>query len=91
MSATKRPELNQRHYRDVLNAIAGQADVLSKMAFQCAERLESHDEAMTLFGLSNLADHIGALADEASGGIFRGGILEWEVGGPCFDSKEGTS
>jgi len=91
MSANNRPALNARQYRRVLKSIAADADVIARLAMQSAERLSETDEDMLLFGLAGLARQIGALADEASGGQIRGGILEWQCGYPFFESNGGAS
>ena len=91
MNAAKYPRLNDRQYRRVLENIASQADIISRLAFESAERLSENGEDLGLYALAGLARTIGALADEASGGVFRGGILEWECGYPFFDSEGGAS
>ena len=91
MSANNRPALNARQYQRVLKSIAADADVIARLAMQSAERLSETNEDMLLFGLAGLARQIGALADEASGGVLRGGILEWQCGYPFFESNGGAS
>ena len=81
-SADSKP-LSLHQHSELLIFIATYAGVLSDMAASCASRLRNSDEAATVHGMSYLAAHIGALADEASGGAYRGGILQW-AGGPSF-------